>query len=518
MAIAETDLVFLESERLDDSAQGGGRMTGNVIPDNQENNLFPDIAPTDRVFGRVRLRKAYAANRSTDTDVYLGAHVVLSAVPTDTDINITLFSSGSWTDVRDDARDYIERFLTRSGYWPALLYGDHLTGQRALQLVNFPNAELPIVGQTLVLIQDEGEVSEIEQYVRVTRVTSETQTFVDGSGNFERVVVLAEISDPLRYDFDGVEPSRYTTTSAATRIRDTIASAAARYYSARPLTAPATHGESTLQVDSLYTPLVPSVQTETPVLDAQAGGGKEFSVSGGARTATFSQVAHTSGLLISAANQALNYVNLLLPKPAPGTVVVSYRAQGKWYRITDTGTGGMAGSGAGSLNYTTGSVLITLQALPDIGSSILWGWGASVHAVAGSLTTATLSFPGWRYQLAHPGVIPNSVTITWTSGQVTKSVVDDGTGRLTGDGGGGIRYATGEIYLMPTALPDAGATPVVTYQYGAPYTEVFTPTLDGNRFASITVAHPPIEPRSVQAVWITHRAKTENEKITKVVG
>lgn len=517
MAIAETDLVFLESERLDDSPQGGGRMTGNVVLDNQENNLFPDVAPTDRVFGRVRLRKIYAANRSNSTDMYLGAHVLLSAIPADPHVNITLFGTNSWIDVRDDARDYVERFLTRSGYWPALLYGNHLTGQRALQLVNFPNAELPTVGQTLVLIQDEGQQNEVEQYVRVTRVTARERTFVDSQGSFVRVVVLAEISDPLRYDFIGVEPQRVTSSDARTKICDTIASAAARYYGSTRLSAAATHGEATLDVDSLYIPLVPSVQDETPILDAQAGGGREFSVSGGTRTATFSQVAHTDWVTVSAGNQSLNYVNLLLPKPQPNTVVAAYRVQGKWYRIQDNGTGGMTGAGAGSINYTTGSVLITLQALPDIGSAILWGWGGSVHAVQGNLSAASLSFPGWQFQLKKIRIVPGSLKIIWTSGAETKYAIDDGSGNLTGDAGGRINYANGQLYFLPTALPSPGTTPVVTYRFGAPYVETFSPTKDGNGCVEITVAHPPIERKSVSVRWITQRDKSETEKITAVI-
>lgn len=514
MAITETDLIFLESERLDDTSSGGGRMTGNVVPDGEENNLFPDVAPTDRVFGRVRMRKIFAANHSNSIDLYLGAHVIVSHPPADDYINVTLFSTGDWLDTRDEARDYIERYLARSGYWPGYLYGDHLEGQRAVQIVQFPNTDPPVVGQTLVLIQDEGGVSEIEQYVRITRITSEMRTFVDGQGSFERLVVLAEISDPLRYDFNGIEPSRYTSQDPETVLRDTIASAAARYYSVRTLTAQANVSERELTVDSIYTPLVPSVQTENPILDAQAGGTKDYTLSCGTRTASLNQVAHTDWVQISAANQALNYTALLLPKPAAGTVTVSYRAQGKWYSLTDNGTGGLTGTGAGTLNYSTGSALITLSALPDIGSAILWGWGGSVHAVATTLDGITFDIPGWMVQLQHDAIETGSLTVTWTSGTATKKVIDQ-AGKLIGDGNGQIDYVTGKLYFKPVDLPDPVATPVITYRYGAPETESFTPTLDGNRFVTITVANPPVLPNSVSAVFTTRRRKTEQEKIVE---
>ena len=135
MSIAETDLVFLASERLNDSSEGGGRMTGNVIPDGQENNLFNDVGPGARVTGRVFLREAFAANRSNDASIYLDAHLALIERPSDPAIEITLFSATSAAATRTAARDYIERYLTRSGYWPAMLYGNHLAGQKALQLL-----------------------------------------------------------------------------------------------------------------------------------------------------------------------------------------------------------------------------------------------------------------------------------------------------------------------------------------------------------------------------------------------
>lgn len=512
MAIVETDLVFLTSERMDDTPAGGGRMTGTVIPDGQENNLFPDVAPTDRVFGRVRMRKVFAANRSDNVDLFLGAHALLAARPSDPAVNITLFAPGSWTDTRSDARDYIERYLTRGGYWPALLYGNHLMGQMVLQLVLFPNAEVPNVGQTLVLIQDEGELTEVEQYVRVTRVTPTTRTFVDTYGDFQRVVAVVEISDALRVDFEGTEPSRYTATAARTRLRDTVASAAARYYGASVLTEAANSAGNILHVASLYAPLVPNVQTEIPVLDAPPVSGVEIEVSGGARTTTISLIAHTAVAAVTHATQSLNYVQLLLPKPAAGTLVISYRVQGRWYTLNDDGAGRMEGAGAGSVNYATGSVLVTLQALPDINSKIVFSWGGSVHAVAADLNSHVFAVPGWSLALAHPA-LPDSVVITWTANNVLQRVIDNGHGALIGDGRGYIRYALGQLAFVPTVLPDPGATPQITYVSGLPTIELFTPTPNPAGLVEMTVAVPPIVPGTVAVEWLTQRPWTQTEAV-----
>lgn len=83
MAIIETDIKLIESERLNDDPDGGGFMTGSVVPDGVENNLFPDISDADRTFGRVQLRKAYVSVASADADAYMGAHVILDDYPDD---------------------------------------------------------------------------------------------------------------------------------------------------------------------------------------------------------------------------------------------------------------------------------------------------------------------------------------------------------------------------------------------------------------------------------------------------
>ncbi|MFH7445211.1 hypothetical protein RA265_29485, partial [Pseudomonas syringae pv. tagetis] len=73
-------------------------------------------------------------------------------------------------------------------------------------------------------------------------------------------------------------------------------------------------------------------------------------------------------------NQGMVWLAQLVPLPAPGTVVVDYRALGRWYRLTDNGRGqlvGKPGQGSGTINYMTGSLVLTTGALPDLDSSII---------------------------------------------------------------------------------------------------------------------------------------------------
>lgn len=102
MAIIETDIKLIASERLNDDADGGGFMTGTVVPDGVENNLFPDISDADRVFGRVQLRKCYVSVASADTDTYLGAHVILDDYPDDPAASALLVTKPGYSQERAD--------------------------------------------------------------------------------------------------------------------------------------------------------------------------------------------------------------------------------------------------------------------------------------------------------------------------------------------------------------------------------------------------------------------------------
>lgn len=102
MAITESDIKLLASERLNDDPDGGGYMTGTVVPDGVENNLFPDISDADRVYGRVLLRKVYVAVTSADDDVYMGAHVILDEPPADPGASALMVTKSGYAKVRAD--------------------------------------------------------------------------------------------------------------------------------------------------------------------------------------------------------------------------------------------------------------------------------------------------------------------------------------------------------------------------------------------------------------------------------
>lgn len=580
MAIVDADIKLFASERLTDTEDGGGRITGNVIVSGQENNLFPDISRINRVYGNISLRKFFAAVDSANTDAYYGSHIILSDIPDDPAVFVTLFTTRDWDDQRAAHREYVERYLGKGGRWLGYLFEQQISGQRAITVWQRESVPLPDVGSVWVLTQNEGLLTEYSQYVRITKYTETLQTFYDDDVPFVVRVLTVELSDALLYDFMGIAPSRSDRTALA-NIRTTLAVNAARYYGCRPLAQNAITGDMAVQVDAIYNPLVPSAQSEVPAVDVSAGnqstavipsssgavsftashtfssssglslgsgcvpGSLSITFSGGALTdvggslldgsttvgaidyvnglltfnpdspsytgtktvsfmpaAPLTQIADTAAIAIGVENRGYVYTMTLFPLPARGSVFIDYMAQGKWYRLYDNGAGACRGQdssyGSGTVNYSTGSVILTCGALPDTGSEIIFAWAAPVDTF--NRAAATPAPVEIRFTLAHTGIAQNTYTVTWATGN---SLSDNGAGLLSGTGGSGtLNYATGQVVIRPTLLPALGAQFSSSYSYGDPLTQTFpAPLREVDGTLILTLAHTPVVPGSVELVW-----------------
>ena len=584
MAILKGDIKLLASERLIDTPDGGGRMTGHVVLDGQSNNLFPDISELDRTYGRVALRKSFVGVLTDSTDAYYGAHAIIADPPDDPRVAVTLFTTKSWTDRRDAAKDRIERYLARGVKWPGQLLERQLTGQRAITLLLKPADPLPRVGQALVLVQDEAKPTEIEQYVRITRITTTEREFTVSEGGgvtkFAAIVATCEISDPLRNDFEGPPPSNRDDVSAKAVVRDTVVANAAVYYGIAPTVAEARVGDVRVQVPGLFGQLVPSAQSETPLVDLNAAGqsvpllesgngvltttvngqvasgrnlylgnplipgslringaGYEFTDAagqlksgttvigtvdyarglvafadgtpgyGGAFQVSFRpagapvRVSDTAAIAVAQENRGYAYTITLSPAPKPGALVVSYMAQGKWYDLRDQGDGAIRGSdssfGAGTLDYATGSVILTTGALPDANTAILFSWGTGASYF--NRVAAPVEPPTVRHMVQHPGIAPGSLRIMWTDGARTRLATDDGHGAITGDGSGAVRYARGELVFRPGTLPAGGAELTIDYEWGPPQEASFAhPLRNADGTVAVRLPQTDIRPNTVE--------------------
>ncbi len=170
-------------------------------------------------------------------------------------------------------------------------------------------------------------------------------------------------------------------------------------------------------------------------------------------------VSQSVGVPVTAQGQRANWVFSIDSIPTRGSLMVHYRAMNRWYVLSDDGSGAVRGSdssfGAGVVNYSTGSVSVTLGALPDVGSQIIVQWCDSTNAqplnVLNSQSLPMSAF-GKRLTLNQP-IKPGTVQFTWNDGQ--GKTATDANGLLGGDATGTVDYQTGAIFFCPKILPTA---------------------------------------------------------------
>ena len=562
MTILSSDIRLLESERMTDTIDGGGRRTNRVIPDGVAGNIFPKVSRVDSVYGRVNLRKIYPHINTANLDVYAGAHFIVTDAPDNDRIGVLAFSTGSDFDLRTAARDRIESYVIAGPVSRMVLYGRQLKGAGAILVYQREEEPLPEVGDVYAISTEVGGTTTAQQFVRIQDVAHQLANFEDGAGVFARRVLTLKIGSPLRYEFAGIPAvSRYSADAGAVtgKLRTTTVADAARYYGIQPLTAAVSSGALGLTVASVYAPIVPSTQRETALSLASIAGAaavlpaataalpesyfdaalvlganmlrmpgpiapgtlririahgfsttatvsdgldgvippmttSNFSAAGfvdhesGAISITVTditsggtagvfvsytpgaevaQTAHTKAIPITLGTRGTVYAVPLLPLPAPGTLIVDYRALGKWYRLRDNGAGELVGGdvqyGTGTVDYVTGGATITLGALPDVGSSVLLSWGSPVHyEILTSAPAAEIEIT-----LAQTPVNPGTVVLTWDENGTPKTATDTGTGSFTGAATGTVVYQTGIVKVV-MAKPIVGEVAVAYSQYIAP--------------------------------------------------
>lgn len=217
--------------------------------------------------------------------------------------------------------------------------------------------------------------------------------------------------------------------------------------------------------------------------------------------AAVSKAAHTEATPVTLSNRGYVYTRTLRPIPAAGSLSVSFRAQGRWYTLQDDGSGALRGDtgvGVGSINFQTGTASVTLGALPDVGSAIIWSWGIGAEY---QIRTGDLAIrpPRIRIQLQQGAAEPGTLSFTWTAGGSPRAATVAADGTVSGDAEGRVIHATGEALLLPTVLPDSNALITADYEAATTTTEVFTPSASGGSIV-ITLSSLP-RPGSVALVF-----------------
>ncbi len=435
---------------MTDESDGGGEMTGNEIISGEHNSIFPDVSDLDRAYGVVNIRSVHAAVKSALAETYFGATVGVLKQPDDPNVSITLMSQNSPYVMRDESRNVIESYLARGVKWQGELMYDQLKGSRSIRLIQRIGIKLPVSGEVLVATDKQ---TGNEQFVKIVNVQSALQSFsYPGVPDFTRRVVTCEISEPLRYTFKGVEPSPYDPISSNSACYETMVADAAKYYSVKPLREDAQFAANEVTVPSVYNQLVPSALIETAHVNKPIVDTMEITIksnSAGTRSVLAPVSLESQLLQVTKENQGYVYTQTLVPTPSLGTVIVSYMVQGKWYELRDRGDGVLEGFdesyGTGQLDEF-GNIAITLGALPDVDSPILYQWANT--SITTRLITDIAADAGFNVNLpSYPQA--DTLTITWDDKMATVS-----NNIISGDAAGVVRGR--KVSLIPNALPPVG--------------------------------------------------------------
>ncbi|WP_087546726.1 hypothetical protein [Acinetobacter sp. WCHA39] len=583
MPIETNNLVLYKSERLTDTSDGGGKYSGQVVEDGISNNLFLDVSELNRAVGNVSMRKIFPAVNNNDTDALMGSTVFISKNPDDPNVSALLFSTRSHTDTRDSAKNRLENYLAKGAQAVGSLLDTAYSGMKSIQVAMSKNESENSIGDTIVLVANEGLPTEITQFIRLTDVLTKAAYVRVNNADVEYKIATYSFQDALSRDFIGVSATQwYNNTKPATTLRETVVADSGKYCASVKLNNDVSVGSFTVEASSIFSQLIPSNQTETPLLDLNAlsenvalvagnsgtisvqyttnvnnnqslyigssvfPGSITFSLfgqsivdSGGVlRTLSGTQVGtidyqtghivwtnaigtgtvsisltfmpaamptqpfESYALPVTANNQGTNWTGVLLPIPAPGALSISYMAQGKFYTLKDNGTGRLVGAsdsvGSGSINYTTGTWLLTTGALPDVGTPILLLWGTPIATFARAnlpVLPAAIEF-----DLGQVAIAASSVSVTWLLDGVSKTASSNAQGQFTGDATGSINYATGVGKLIPNKLPQKNTAFNFVFNYGDPKTQTVsavTPDLSQKLTFNIGTGSA-IQPNSVE--------------------
>ena len=466
MPIETKDLVLYESERLTDNDDGGGKYNGQIIIDGQSNNLFDDVSELDRTMGDVSMRKIFPAVTTNDTDKLMGATVFISENPKDPNVSALLFSTKNWTDERQSAQNRVENYLAKGGQIAGTPLDTHWLGMKQLQVAMFPQETESSVGDTIVLVSDEGKALEHEQYLRIIKVETRTAIMVIDGKNVEYKIATYLLNDPLDMDFVGLSASQwYKGQASKTIIRDSIVADTGSYYASAGLSEDVQVGEFTVNAESIFSQIIPSAQTESPIVDVNAAGESTILVPGndGLITASFpTTVGVSQNLYIGSSVMPSSVAFTLFGQP-----------------VTDQG--GLlktsSGTQVGTIDYQRGLIQWTSSATTGATTLVITFKPAAApnqyfqsYAMPVTQNNQSTNWTGVLVPIPAPG----SLSISYMSQGKFYELKDDGSGQLKGSsssfGSGRINYETGSWLLTTGALPDVDTpilllwgTPIVTF-------------------------------------------------------
>lgn len=505
MDIPKEYIKLMQSQRLDDTPQGGGQMTSNEVVDGGINNLYPDISRLDRVYGRVSLRKCYLAVQTSARQTYYGSHTILTQQAKDPNVSICFFSSENWFDTREDAQNRIESFLVKGPLANISLWSTHYVGTKTLALFTAKEWPAPEIGDVLVFHR---KVDGVEQYMRVISVSTEIRLFnLTDTVSTEKKIITLEINTQLNYDFVGedINSTNYNASYDDTLVYTTVAADASRYYGVSTLVNSASVGELQVQVESIFTPLVPSAASQTPVLDAEVGVNS-------APLASIENAQDNSHIV----TRPLSY-NIV----EGGQLHIGHGVKRNSFEFTgnvalhDDGNGNIIWNSTngivGSIDYATGIINFGMNTGITTGSgtgTISYVPAAPIVQVSetGAIQIDINNRSSTYVFKCDPIPEPGTLRIDYLAGGSWYTLYDKGNGKITGIGNnpaigsGTLIFDSGSVSVTLGNLPDIGSSIIYYWAKPSEFYDLVNST-DIPRYPSDIVIPPVEELKVITGFW-----------------
>ena len=516
MTIQSQDIRILRSQVMADVPEGGGGPTNQAITYGQSNTMFDDVSTIARVQGNVSIRVGHVHVDTPTVDRLLGPYAMVSTLPIDPNVSVVLAECATFAR-RSQLAQSIAAYLIPAVPWNGFLLANHVANQESIEICQRPGTTLPPVGKTLVLVLNEGQPNEVKEYVRVLEISSEIRIATDNVGDYPYLSVRCAISPKLGRDWPGTDPNRaFTTGSGKAKLRDTTVANASHYYGASALTSAYTmaSGDKTLKVDTVFGQLVPSSASDSPMSDRRPASQRLVTLATTPRSIQVTGAPHTMRIRVTAESRTNAVSRTLRPMPEPGTVTVTYVALGNRQTLTDTGVldGTVVrfeGAGNGTLNPTTGTLNLTLDAQPDVGTFVLITWGERLPYTNRTAMGAQVRAPEYVIPLAGDGAaIAESIVIKFPSESVIRTATVSSTGVISGDATGVVDAVGKKAFIRPTYMVDPGGEFEIEYQLDTVVTDILdAPAVDGAGTGLLTLTQTPVA-GTVQVTWATEQETT----------
>jgi hypothetical protein len=396
MPATAADIKVFASKTMLDVATGGGPRAATALQDGASNSILPDVAPADRLTGRVAVRKVYMGPVNADTAPVLSASVLVDEAPTDPSVEALVWAFGDTKTVRSQAVAALATIEVRAyGVQPttaAVAAGAKIVAVKSTGVHTAP------FSTTSVALA--GSLAQREAWVLVAVGARRSFSFTEqfGSWNMDDAGFLTGAFDPRSFIFPG-------------SIQGTFGAA------------------GVLSQSSVGTGFLGGLmqsQNGATTLNFAVGYTQGLTFSAGMTSAAHPTPAATyqpallaraplqhKVLVVTNANQAVAYALDIPTNTTPGSEGAR-AADGKFLRPVNNGTAtnavqadtGLAASASAPIataivDRPAGKIYLTFNAVPAVGSEIHWFFSTAAVAqvlpaalsnsgafVAGSITAA----------------------------------------------------------------------------------------------------------------------------------